>query len=69
MLINGKDIDIAKRREEVKRKDGSGKKLSQSDIARYCGVSITAIQRYESETTKNPMPEVLEKLAVILEID
>lgn len=69
MLINGKEIDVAKRRSEIKRKDGSGKTLSQADIARYCGISITAEQRYENNTTKNPMPEVLTKLAEILEVE
>ena len=69
MLINGQEIDVAKRRKEIQRKDGSGKTLSQSDIARYCGISITAEQRYENDTTKNPMPEVLVKLAEILEIN
>ena len=69
MLINGKDINIAKRRLEVVRKDGSGKCLSQADVAKYCGVSVTAEQRYENETTKNPKPEVLERLAEILEIE
>ena len=69
MLINGQEIDVAKRRKEIQRKDGSGKTLSQSDIARYCGISITAEQRYENDTTKNPMPEVLTKLAEILEIN
>lgn len=69
MLINGKEINVARRRKEIQRKDGSGKTLSQSDIARYCGISITAEQRYENDTTKNPMPEVLVKLAEILEID
>ena len=68
MLINGQEIDVAKRRKQIQRKDGSGKTLSQSDIARYCGISITAEQRYENDTTKNPMPEVLVKLAEILEI-
>ena len=68
MLINGQEINVAKRRKEIQRKDGSGKTLSQSDIARYCGISITAEQRYENDTTKNPMPEVLVKLAEILEI-
>ena len=68
MLINGQEINVAKRRKEIQRKDGSGKTLSQSDIARYCGISITAEQRYENDTTKNPMPEVLAKLAEILEI-
>ena len=69
MLINGQEINVAKRRKEIQRKDGSGKTLSQSDIARYCGISITAEQRYENDTTKNPMPEVLTKLAEILEIN
>ena len=69
MLINGQEINVAKRRKEIQRKDGSGKTLSQSDIARYCGISITAEQRYENDTTKNPMPEVLVKLAEILEIN
>ena len=68
MLINGQDVNIAKRRLEVVRKDGSGKYLSQADVAKYCGVSVTAEQRYENETTKNPKPEVLERLAEILEI-
>ena len=68
MLINGQEINVARRRKEIQRKDGSGKTLSQSDIARYCGISITAEQRYENDTTKNPMPEVLVKLAEILEI-
>ena len=69
MLINGKEINVAQRRKEIQRNDGSGKTLSQSDIARYCGINITAKQRYENDTTKNPMPEVLVKLAEILEID
>ena len=69
MLINGQDINIAKRRLEVVRKDGSGKYLSQADVAKYCGVSVTAEQRYENETTKNPKPEVLARLAEILEIE
>jgi len=69
MLINGQEINVAQRRKEIQRKDGSGKMLSQSDIARYCGISITAEQRYENDTTKNPMPEVLVKLAEILEIN
>lgn len=69
MLINGQDVNIAKRRLEVVRKDGSGKFLSQADVAKYCGVSVTAEQRYENETTKNPKPEVLERLAEILEIE
>ena len=69
MLINGQEVNIAKRRLEVVRKDGSGKFLSQADVAKYCGVSVTAEQRYENETTKNPKPEVLERLAEILEIE
>ena len=83
MLINGKDISVAQRRKEVQRKDAEGNllfqtkgknigtpiMLSQSDVAKYCGISITAEQRYENDITKNPMPEVLTKLAEILEID
>jgi transcriptional regulator with XRE-family HTH domain len=69
MLINGQEINVAQRRKEIQRKDGSGKTLSQADIARYCGISITAEQRYENNTTKNPMPEVLVKLAEILEVE
>ena len=69
MIINGKEINVAQRRKEVQRKDGSGKTLSQSDIAKYCGISITAEQRYENDTTKNPKPEVLTRLAEILEIN
>ena len=82
MLINGQEIDVAKRRKEIQRKDSDGNPvfqtkgknsgspimLSQSDVAKYCGISITAEQRYENDTTKTPMPEVLVKLAEILEI-
>ena len=82
MLINGKEINVAQRRKEIQRKDADGNPvfqtkgknigmpimLSQSDIAKHCGISITAEQRYENDTTKNPMPEVLTKLAEILEI-
>lgn len=83
MLINGQEINVAQRRKEVQRKDAEGNllfqtkgknigtpiMLSQSDVAKYCGISITAEQRYENDTTKNPMPEVLVKLAEILEIN
>ena len=83
MLINGQEINVAQRRKEIQRKDSDGNPvfqtkgknigspimLSQSDVAKYCGISITAEQRYENETTKNPKPEVLERLAEILEIE
>lgn len=69
MNINGKEIDIRAVRMKTMREDGSGLTLSQSDVARACGISIIAYQHYEDGTTKNPRPETVEKLVKFLHLE